>query len=275
MTSDMMGDSATSGMRADYSVATTRLRILSRVNAQGTTVGRAETGVIDQGLRSYMLRVYNYMASGVAITGVVAYLTYMFAVVDSGAGLQLTPFGNLIFASAFKWVVIFAPLGMVFFLSARINSMSLSAAQISFWVFAALMGLSLGSIFLVYAHASIARVFFITAASFGALSLYGYTTQRDLSAWGSFLFMGLIGIIIAMLVNLFLASSALQFAISVIGVLIFAGLTAYDTQQIKEMYYAGDDGTVAGRKAVMGALRLYLDFINLFMMLLQLFGDRR
>lgn len=248
---------------------------LDRRYAQGTTVGRAETGVIDQGLRSYMLRVYNYMASGVAITGVVAYLTYMFAVVDSGAGLQLTPFGNLIFASAFKWVVIFAPLGMVFFLSARINSMSLSAAQISFWVFAALMGLSLGSIFLVYAHASIARVFFITAASFGALSLYGYTTQRDLSAWGSFLFMGLIGIIIAMLVNLFLASSALQFAISVIGVLIFAGLTAYDTQQIKEMYYVGDDGTVAGRKAVMGALRLYLDFINLFMMLLSLFGDRR
>ena len=248
---------------------------LNRRYAQGTTVGRAETGVIDQGLRSYMLRVYNYMASGVAITGVVAYLTYMFAVVDSGTGLQLTPFGNLIFASAFKWVVIFAPLGMVFFLSARINSMSLSAAQISFWVFAALMGLSLGSIFLVYAHASIARVFFISAASFGALSLYGYTTQRDLSAWGSFLFMGLIGIIIAMLVNLFLASSALQFAISVIGVLIFAGLTAYDTQQIKEMYYAGDDGTVSGRKAVMGALRLYLDFINLFMMLLQLFGDRR
>jgi uncharacterized protein len=248
---------------------------LDRRYAQGTTVGRAETGVIDQGLRSYMLRVYNYMASGVAITGVVAYLTYIFAVVDTGTGLQLTSFGNLIFASAFKWVVIFAPLGMVFFLSARLNSMSLSAAQISFWVFAALMGLSLGSIFLVYAHASIARVFFITAASFGALSLYGYTTQRDLSAWGSFLFMGLIGIIIAMLVNLFLASSALQFAISVIGVLLSAGLTAYDTQQIKEMYYAGDDGTVAGRKAVMGALRLYLDFINLFMMLLQLFGDRR
>ncbi|MGB8709904.1 MAG: Bax inhibitor-1/YccA family protein, partial [Methyloceanibacter sp.] len=199
----------------------------------------------------------------------------MFAVVDTGAGLQLTSFGSIIFASAFKWVVIFAPLGMVFFLSARINSMSLSGAQIAFWVFAALMGLSIASIFLVYAHASIARVFFITAASFGALSLYGYTTNRDLSAWGSFLFMGLIGIIIAMLVNLFLASSALQFAISVIGVLIFAGLTAYDTQQIKEMYYVGDDGTVTGRKAVMGALRLYLDFINLFMMLLQLFGDRR
>ncbi|HKA47757.1 MAG TPA: Bax inhibitor-1/YccA family protein [Methyloceanibacter sp.] len=248
---------------------------LDRRYAQGTTVGRADTGVIDQGLRAYMLRVYNYMAVGVAITGVVAYLTYAMAVVDNGAGLQLTSFGTFIFQSAFKWVVIFAPLVMVFFLSARINSMSLSGAQMAFWVFAALMGLSISSIFLVYAHASIARMFFITAASFGALSLYGYTTQRDLSAWGSFLFMGLIGIIIAMLVNLFLASTALQFAISVIGVLIFAGLTAYDTQQIKEMYYVGDDGTVAGRKAVMGALRLYLDFINLFMMLLQLFGDRR
>jgi len=253
---------------------------LDRRYAQGTTVGRAEPGVIDQGLRAYMLRVYNYMASGVAITGVVAYLTYQLAGGDAiqianGTMVGLTPFGSFIFKTAFKWVVIFAPLGMVFFLSARINSMSLSGAQIAFWVFAALMGLSIASIFLVYAHASIARVFFITAASFGALSLYGYTTNRDLSAWGSFLFMGLIGIIIAMLVNLFLASSALQFAISVIGVLIFAGLTAYDTQQIKEMYYVGDDGTVAGRKAVMGALRLYLDFINLFMMLLQLFGDRR
>jgi len=248
---------------------------LDRRYAQGTTVGRAETGVIDQGLRSYMLRVYNYMASGVAITGVVAYLTYMFAVVDSGAGLQLTPFGNLIFASAFKWVVIFAPLGMVFFLSARINSMSLSAAQISFWVFAALMGLSLGSIFLVYAHASIARVFFITAASFGALSLYGYTTQRDLSPIGSFLIMGLIGLVIAMVVNMFLKSGPLDFVISAAGVLIFAGLTAWDTQKIKEMYDPNDDGTITGRKSVMGALTLYLDFINLFLFLLRLFGDRR
>jgi FtsH-binding integral membrane protein len=137
------------------------------------------------------------------------------------------------------------------------------------------MGASISSIFLVYAGESIARMFFITAAAFGALSLWGYTTSKDLSGWGSFLFMGLIGIIIAMLVSLFIGSTALQFAISVIGVLVFAGLTAYDTQQIKEMYYAGDDGTVAGRKAVMGALRLYLDFINLFMMLLSLFGDRR
>lgn len=246
---------------------------LDRRYAQGTAVGRAEA--IDQGLRAYMLRVYNYMASGVAITGVVAWLIYSMSVVQGATGLELTAFGQFIYASAFKWVVIFAPLAMVFFISARIGSLSLSAAQISFWIFAALMGASISSIFLVYAGESIARVFFITAASFGALSLWGYTTSKDLSGWGSFLFMGLIGIIIAMLVNLFIGSTALQFAISVIGVLVFAGLTAYDTQSIKEMYYAGDDGTVAGRKAVMGALRLYLDFINLFMMLLSLFGDRR
>jgi len=248
---------------------------LDRRYAQSTTVGRTEAGVVDQGLRAYMLRVYNYMASGVAITGVVAWLVYSMSVVQGATGLELTSFGQFMYASAFKWVVIFSPLAMVFFLSARIGSMSLGTAQISFWIFAALMGASISSIFLVYAGESIARVFFITAASFGALSLWGYATSKDLSGWGSFLFMGLIGIIIAMLVNLFIGSTALQFAISVIGVLVFAGLTAYDTQQIKEMYYAGDDGTVAGRKAVMGALRLYLDFINLFMMLLSLFGDRR
>ena len=248
---------------------------LDRRYAQGTAAGRTEAGVVDEGLRAYMLRVYNYMASGVAITGVVAYVIYAMSVEQTAAGLQLTPLGSFMYASAFKWVVIFAPLAMVFYLSARIGSMGLGAAQIAFWVFAALMGASISSIFLVYAGESIARVFFITAASFGALSLWGYTTKKDISGWGSFLFMGLIGVIIAMLVNLFIASSALQFAISVIGVLVFAGLTAYDTQQIKEMYYAGDDGTVAGRKAVMGALRLYLDFINLFMLLLQLFGDRR
>jgi uncharacterized protein len=171
--------------------------------------------------------------------------------------------------------VIFAPLALVFYISARINSMSVGTAQTLFWVFSALMGASLASIFVVYAGESIARVFFITAAAFGALSLWGYTTTKDISGWGSFLFMGLIGVIIAMLVNLFIGSTALQFAISVIGVLVFAGLTAYDTQQIKEMYYAGDDGTVTGKKAVMGALRLYLDFINLFLLLLQLFGNRR
>lgn len=248
---------------------------LNRNYTQPQTVGRAEVGVVDQGLRAYMLRVYNYMGLGVAITGLVAYVTYAMAVMQTEAGLQLTSFGSFIFTSPFRWVVIFAPLAMVFLLSARINRMSLGSAQLSFWAFAALMGLSIASIFLVYAHASIAQVFFITAASFGALSLWGYTTSRDLSGWGSFLFMGLVGIIIAMLVNLFLASTALQFAVSVIGVLIFAGLTAYDTQSIKEMYSVNDDGSVSGRKAVMGALRLYLDFINLFMMLLQLFGDRR
>jgi len=249
---------------------------LDRRYGQGTAAGRAEAGAIDQGLRAYMLRVYNYMASGVAITGIVAYVIYAMAV-EQGAGgsLQLTAFGTFMYASFFKWIVIFAPLALVFFISARINSMSLNAAQISFWLFSALMGASISSIFLVYAGESIARVFFITAASFGALSLWGYTTSKDLSGWGSFLFMGLIGIIIASLVNLFIGSTALQFAVSVIGVLVFAGLTAYDTQQIKEMYSVNDDGSVSGRKAVMGALRLYLDFINLFMMLLQLFGDRR
>jgi uncharacterized protein len=249
---------------------------LDRRYAQGTTVGRTDAGVVDQGLRAYMVRVYNYMASGVAITGLVAYLIYAMSVTQSaGGGLALTAFGSFMFASAFKWVVIFAPLALVFFISARINAMSLSAAQISFWAFAALMGASISSIFLVYTGESMARVFFITAASFGGLSLWGYTTSRDLSGWGSFLFMGLIGIIIASLVNLFIGSTALQFAVSVIGVLIFSGLTAYDTQQIKEMYSVNDDGSVSGRKAVMGALRLYLDFINLFMLLLQLFGNRR
>ena len=243
----------------------------------GQSVGRADAAVIDQGLRAYMIRVYNYMASGVAITGVVAYAIYAMSVVTGadGAITGLTSFGNMMFASAFKWLVIFAPLAMVFFLSFRIGTMSVSTAQTTFWVFSALMGASIASIFLVYSGESIARVFFISAATFGALSLWGYTTKKDISAWGSFLFMGLIGIILASLVNLFLGSTALQFAISVIGVLVFAGLTAYDTQQIKEMYSVQDDGTVAGKKAVMGALRLYLDFINLFMMLLQLLGDRR
>ncbi len=236
------------------------------------TGARAEAGTYDAGLRSYMLRVYNYMALGLAITGVVA-LASVYMAFDQATG-GLTAFGQAIYLSPLKWVVMLAPLGMVFFLSFRIQKMSASAAQTTFWIYAAVMGLSLSSIFLVYTGGSIARVFFITAASFGALSLFGYTTKKDLSAWGSFLFMGLIGIVIASLVNMFLASSALQFAISVIGVLVFAGLTAYDTQQIKEMYYEGDGSEVAGKKAIMGALRLYLDFINLFMMLLSLFGNR-
>ncbi|MAW89009.1 MAG: hypothetical protein CMJ42_21025 [Phyllobacteriaceae bacterium] len=225
---------------------------------------------IDEGLRSYMLKVYNLMALGLAITGLAAWGGFNFAVQDG----QLTQFGQLMFASPLKWVLILAPLGMVFFLSFRIHKMSVAAAQTTFWVYAALVGLSLSTIFLVYTQTSIVRTFFITASAFGALSLYGYTTKRDLSGMGSFLIMGLFGIIIASVVNIFLGSSALQFAISVIGVLVFAGLTAYDTQQIKEMYYEGDGALVAGRKAIMGALRLYLDFLNLFMFLLQFLGNR-
>ena len=236
------------------------------------SVGRAAAHDIDEGLRSYMLSVYNYMAIGLLITGVSAYGIHLLSF-DSATG-SLTALGNALYLSPLKWVVMLAPLGMVFFLSARVGKMSVSGAQLAFWLFATLMGVSLSSIFVVYTGASITRVFFITAASFGALSLFGYTTKKDISGWGSFLFMGLIGIIIAMIVNIFLASSALQFAISVIGVLVFAGLTAYDTQQIKEMYYEGDGALVQGRKAIMGALRLYLDFINLFIMLLSLFGNR-
>ena len=226
--------------------------------------GQVAVDRVDDGLRAYMLSVYNYMGLGLAITGVVAFL------VASSPALY-TP----IFTTPLKWVVMLAPLGFVFFLSAKIRTMSPSAAQMTFWAFAAVMGLSLASIFLVFTGASIARVFFITAGTFGAMSLYGYTTKRDLAAWGSFLFMGLIGIIIASLVNIFIASSALQFAISVIGVLVFTGLTAYDTQRIKEMYYEADASDVVTRKAIMGALSLYLDFINMFVMLLQLFGTSR
>ena len=233
---------------------------------------RAQTGeMIDQGLRAYMLKVYNLMALGLAITGVAAYLSFQFAFANG----ELTAFGQAIYVSPLKWVVIFAPLALVFFLSFRINSMTVTAAQTTFAVYAALVGLSLSSIFLIYTGQSVVQTFFVTAASFGALSLYGYTTKRNLSAMGSFLIMGLFGLIIASIVNIFLASSAVQFAISVLGVLIFAGLTAYDTQRIKELYLEADDVAVAGRKAIMGALTLYLDFINLFMFLLQFMGNRK
>jgi uncharacterized protein len=231
----------------------------------------------DMGLRAHMIRVYNYMAGGVALTGIVAWLTYQMAVVTnaSGAITGLTPFGQTLFSSPLIWVVMLAPLGLVFFMGFRISHMQASTARTLFFVYAAAVGLSLATIFMVYTQTSITRVFFITAASFGALSLYGYTTQRNLDAMGSFLMMGLFGLIIAMLVNILLVSSALQWAISVIGVLIFAGLTAWDTQKIKEFYDPMDDGTVAGRKVVMGALSLYLDFLNMFMFLLRMFGDRR
>jgi FtsH-binding integral membrane protein len=211
-----------------------------------------------------------------AFTGIVAWLAFNAGTTaGAGGGLVLTPIGQMLFTGYAPIVLMLATLGMVFFISFRINTLQPTTAFTLFSIYAALMGLALGSIFVAYTGTSIARVFFITGATFGAMSLYGYTTQRDLSGFGSFLFMGLIGIVIASLVNIFLGSSMLQFIISVVGVLVFVGLTAYDTQQIKEMYDVNDDGTVAGRKAVMGALRLYLDFLNLFIMLLQLFGDRR
>lgn len=218
---------------------------------------------IDVGLRKYMLGVYNYMASGVLLTGLVA------------LAVAMTPaLANLVFFTHFKWVALFAPLAIVLFFSVRLHRMSAGAAQGVFWLFAGTMGLSLGSIFLVYTGASIAKTFFITAATFGSLSLYGYTTKKDLSGWGTFLFMGLIGLIIASLVNLFTQSAAMEFVISAVGVLLFAGLTAYDTQKIKEMYFAGDSYEVAAKKSVSGALALYLDFINLFLFLLRFFGNR-
>ncbi|TMH73284.1 MAG: Bax inhibitor-1/YccA family protein [Betaproteobacteria bacterium] len=218
---------------------------------------------IDVGLRQYMLHVYNYMAGGLALTGIVAYIAAI-------GGLYQAIFGTPLF-----WIVLLAPLGLVFFLSFRIEKMSLGTAQLSFWVYAGLVGLSLAGIFLVYTGASIARVFFITAGTFGSMSLYGYTTKRDLSHFRSFLFMGLIGIVIAGLVNVFIGSTALQLTISVIGVIVFVGLTAWDTQRIKAMYVQADSAITAGKKAIMGALALYLDFLNLFLMLMQLLGDRR
>lgn len=230
--------------------------------------GQARTpplqAAIDAGLRQFLLSVYNYMASGLALTGLVAY-----GAAETGlyASLVKTPF--------LFWGVVLAPLALVFLLSFRIEKMGLGAAQTAFWAYAGLVGLSLAGIFLMYTGVSIARTFFITAATFLAMSLYGYTTRTDLARFGSFLMMGLFGIIIASLVNLFLASSALQFTISVIGVIVFVGLTAYDTQRIKEIYLASDSSVVAGKKAIMGALALYLDFLNLFILLLQLTGNRR
>jgi FtsH-binding integral membrane protein len=257
-------------------------------------LSRAEAAVIDQGLRAYMLQIYNYMTLGLAITGFVALGVFMLSVTGDPAaaartatgtarvagGMYLTQFGYTLFVSPLKWVVILAPLGMVFLLSYAIQRMRTMTAHMMFWIFAALMGMSLSTIFLVYTQTSIARVFFIAAASFGGLSLWGYTTQRDISGWGAFLYMGVIGLVLAMLVNLVLgafgvASGMMQFIISVVGVLVFAGLTAYDTQRLKSEYiYGRMEGEVAERTAIMGALSLYLNFINLFTFLLQLLGQR-
>ena len=219
---------------------------------------------IDQGLRAYMISVYQYMMLGLGVTGLVAYF------VHATPTLYGAIYGNPITAM----IAVFAPLAFVLYFSFRISTMSAATAQTTFWAFAALMGISLSRIFEQYVDADIVRVFFITSASFGALSLYGYTTPRSLNAWGSFLFMGLVGLIIASVVNFFMQSSAMTFAISVIGVLVFAGLTAYDTQKIKELYLESDDADTMGKKAIMGALNLYLDFINLFLFLLRLMANR-
>jgi FtsH-binding integral membrane protein len=227
---------------------------------------------VDEGLRAYMIRVYNYMLMGLALTGATAWAalnTPLGALFfqQTAAGFSLSPLG---------WIAFFAPLGLVFFLSFRIHAMSFSTAQTVFWIYAGLMGIGLAPLFLIYTATSVAKVFFITAGMFGAMSLWGYTTKRDLTSVGSFLFMGLIGIIIASLVNLFLQSGMMSLVISIIGVIVFTGLTAYDTQKIKENYdVVGHDGQLAGKSAIMGALSLYLDFINLFIMLLRLLGDRR
>jgi hypothetical protein len=227
-------------------------------------MGRAgiDRAAIDQGLRAYMLQVYSHMAMGLGLTGVVAWLGY-----HSGFYLQIAH-------TPLIWVVMFAPLVIVFVLASQINRMSVAAARLTFYAYAALLGLSLSYIFLAYTRSSIAETFFITAGTFLGMSLYGYTTRADLTKFGSFLIMGLWGIILASLVNIFLGSPGIQFAISVIGVIVFTGLTAWDTQRIKEQYVAGYGDAVA-RGAIIGALMLYLDFINLFLMLLQLFGDRR
>ena len=230
--------------------------------------------IIDQGLRSYMLKVYNYMASALLLTGFVALLTFKLAV-QSLEPLALSNFGNSLYNSGLAWVVMLAPLGVIIYMSFGIAKMNVAKAQSVFWVFAALMGLSLSSIFVAYTGTSITRVFFITAGTFGLMSIYGYTTNSDLTKFGSFLIMGLIGILIASVVNIFMKSPMMYFVISILGVLIFVGLTAYDTQKIKNMYLESDSGELIGKKAVMGALTLYLDFINLFIMLLRLFGQRR
>jgi len=238
---------------------------------------------IDAGLRSYMLRVYNYMLAGLALTGIASYGAYFAAVSSDPAtaaarlpnGVLLTSFGVALFTGPLMWVLLLGSLGLVMFLSFRISKMSVAAAQISFLAYAALVGVTLASLFVVYTQTSIAQVFFITAATFGAMSLWGYTTRTDLTGFGSFLFMGLIGIIIASVVSFFVQSTMLTWVISVAGVLIFTGLTAYDTQWIKNNYVEADDAATAGKKAIFGALKLYLDFLNRCLMLLRLMGSRR
>ena len=248
-------------------------------------VGVGARAQIDEGLRAHMNKVYGLMSVAMLITGAAAWAISGLAVTSDaaagvaqiGANKYLTDFGYALYASPLKWVVMFLPLVLVFAFSAMINRLSASAAQLFFYVYAVAMGVSLSSIFLVFTATSIAQTFLITAIAFAGLSLYGYTTKRDLSGMGTFLMMGLIGLVVASIVNIFLESSALSFAVSVIGVLIFAGLTAYDTQNIKNTYIehaVHGDQEWLGKAAIMGALSLYLDFINLFMFLLQFMGNR-
>jgi FtsH-binding integral membrane protein len=247
------------------------------------TTARYRTGTqagvtaIDEGLRAYMLGVYNYMTLGLGITGLAAIGINKLAVASTSGeaaaragNLMLTSFGVMLYTSPLRWLIMLAPLAFVFYFSFRLDRMSTQSAKIVFFLFAAAMGVSLSSILLVFSGTSIARAFFATAAAFGALSLYGYTTRRDLSAFGSFFVMGLFGLVIASLINVFLQSSAMQWALSIISILVFSGLTAWDTQAIKEEYYAGDHPDIAVKKSIYGALRLYLDFINIFQSLLYL-----
>lgn len=239
--------------------------------------GYARSGaVVDQGLRAYMIGVYNYMTLGLGVTGLAAYAAFALGTVDVGNGrLGLTDFGHAIYVSPLRWLIVLSPLAIVFWISARIQSMSVSTARNAFIAFAALIGLSMSALLVVYTGASIGRAFFATAAAFASLSLYGYTTQRSLSAMGSFMMMGVVGLIIASLLNMFLHSTGLQFGISLLAVVVFAGLTAWDTQSIKEMYYAGDGYDMVQKKSIHGALRLYLDFINMFQAILMLTGSQR
>jgi uncharacterized protein len=222
-----------------------------------------DAAAADAGLRRYLVQVYNYMAGGLVVTGVTAY-------VGAASGLYASLVGTPLY-----WVILFAPLALILLFGYRMERMSVAAAQLLYWVFALLFGLSLSGIFYVYTQQSIGSVFFVTAAMFAATSVYAYTTRTDLSRFSSFLFMGLIGVIIAAVVNIFLRSTALQMTISVMGVIVFTGLAAYHTQRIRAMYVYGEDGTITTKKSIYGALALYLDFVNLFISLLQLTGDRR
>ena len=229
------------------------------------------SAAIDTGLRSYMLGVYNHMTTALALTGLTAFGTKMLSIDSAG---NYTAIGQLLFGTPLSYVIMFAPLAMVMWMSFRINKMSPAKARTLFYVYAAVMGMSLSAILLAFTGASVARAFFITAGAFAGLSIFGYTTKRDLTAMGGFLIVGVFGLILASIVNLFVQSSGMEFLISVVGVLLFAGLTAYDTQKIKSMYYAGDGRHEVARKSIFGALTLYLDFINMFLFMVQLLGNR-